>query len=395
MNKSIFNFMILFSLVILAGCQSQKPKTTQLAEQAGSTAQGNGPSVISVEGRVVPRVTLNLAFSLNGQVGEVLVQEGETVQTGQVIARLGNRQQAEAAVRAAELELITAQQTLKALGDNQDEVVNQALLGVNNARQAVEDAQRYLDSITGYPLQNEIAGAKAQVILAENQLESARDKYENYQERVETDKVRANARVSLTEAQRAYNDAVKHLDDLQGDGYNFILEQAQTALDVAIEDLALAEENYDKVSKGPDPDSLTLAEARRIAAEANLASAQAGLGQFELTAPITGTIVESGLQVGQQVIPGVTVVKLVDVSEWFIETQDLTEMDVVNVQVGQVVEVIADALPDVKLAGNMLSISDYYREMRGDITYVSRIKLDQSDPRLRWGMTVMVTFVEP
>jgi HlyD family secretion protein len=395
MNKSIFNFMILFSLVILAGCQSQKPKTTQLAEQAGSTAQGNGPSVISVEGRVVPRVTLNLAFSLNGQVGEVLVQEGETVQTGQVIARLGNRQQAEAAVRAAELELITAQQTLKALGDNQDEVVNQALLGVNNARQAVEDAQRYLDSITGYPLQNEIAGAKAQVILAENQLESARDKYENYQERVETDKVRANARVSLTEAQRAYNDAVKHLDDLQGDGYNFILEQAQTALDVAIEDLALAEENYDKVSKGPDPDSLTLAEARRIAAEANLASAQAGLGQFELTAPIAGTIVESGLQVGQQVIPGVTVVKLVDVSEWFIETQDLTEMDVVNVQVGQVVEVIADALPDVKLAGNMLSISDYYREMRGDITYVSRIKLDQSDPRLRWGMTVMVTFVEP
>ena len=182
MNKSFFNFMILFSLVILAGCQSQKAKTTQLAEQAGSAAQGNGPSVISVEGRVVPRVTLNLAFSLNGQVGEVLVQEGETVQAGQVIARLGNRQQAEAAVRAAELELITAQQTLKALSDNQGEVVNQALLAVNNARQAVEDAQRYLDSITGYPLQNEIAGAKAQVILAENQLEFARDKYENYQE---------------------------------------------------------------------------------------------------------------------------------------------------------------------------------------------------------------------
>jgi multidrug resistance efflux pump len=395
MNKSFFHFMILFSLVILAGCQSQKPKTTQLAEQAGSSAQGNGPSVISVEGRVVPRVTLNLAFSLNGRVGEVLVQEGETVQASQVIARLGNRQQAEVAVRAAELELITAQQTLKALSDNQDEVVNRALLAVNNARQAVEDAQRYLDSITGYPLQNEIAGAKAQVILAENQLESAQDKYENYQERVETDKVRANARVSLTEAQRAYNDAVKHLDDLQGDGYNFILKQAQTALDVAKEELVLAEENINKVKNGPDPDALALAEARRIAAEANLASAQAGLGQFELRAPIAGILVESGLQVGQQVIPGMTVVKLVDVSEWFIETQDLTEMDVVNVQVGQTVQVAADALPDVKLTGRVSSISDFYREMRGDITYVSRIKLDQADPRLRWGMTVMVTFVEP
>ena len=129
--------------------------------------------------------------------------------------------------------------------------------------------------------------------------------------------MRANVRVSLTEAQRAYNDAVKHLDDLQGDGYNFILKQAQTALDVAIEELALAEENYDKVSNGPDPDALALAEARRIAAEANLASAQAGLGQFELRAPIAGTMVESGLQVGQQVTPGMTVVKLVDISEWF------------------------------------------------------------------------------
>lgn len=395
MNKPFFNFMILFSLVILSGCQSQKAKTTQFTEQAGSSARGNGPSVISVEGRVVPRVTLNLAFSLNGQVGEVLVQEGETVQAGQVIARLENRHQAEAAVRAAELEQITAQQTLKGLSDNQDEVVNQALLAVNNARQAVEDAHRYLDSITGYPLQNEIAGAKAQVIMAENQLDSARDKYESYQNRPETDKVRANARVSLTEAQRAYNDAVKHLDDLQGDGYNFILKQAQTALDVAKEELALAEENYDKVLKGPDPDALAHAEARRIAAESNLASAQAGLEQLELRAPIAGTLVDSGLQVGQQVIPGMTVGKLVDVSEWIIETQDLTEMDVVNVQVGQTVQVVADALPDVNLAGKVLSISDFYRETRGDITYVSRIKLDQGDPHLRWGMTVMVTFVEP
>jgi membrane fusion protein (multidrug efflux system) len=269
------------------------------------------------------------------------------------------------------------------------------LLAINNARQAVEDAQRYLDSITGYPLQNEIAGAKAQLILAEDELEDARDKYENYQNRLETDKVRANARVNLTEAQRAYNDAVKHLDDLQGDGYHFILEQAQTALDVAKEEFVLAEENFNKVTKGPDPDALALAEARRIAAEANLASAQAGLGQFELRAPIAGILVESGLQVGQRVIPGMTVVKLVDVSEWFIETQDLTEMDVVYVQVGQTVKVVADALPDVKLTGRVSSISDFYREMRGDITYVSRIKLDQADSRLRWGMTVMATFVEP
>jgi hypothetical protein len=40
------------------------------------------------------------------------------------------------------------------------------------------------------------------------------------------------------------------------------------------------------------------------------------------------------------------------------------------------------------------SIDQVYEEKRGDITYTARILLDSADPRLRWGMTVSITFVK-
>jgi hypothetical protein len=55
---------------------------------------------------------------------------------------------------------------------------------------------------------------------------------------------------------------------------------------------------------------------------------------------------------------------------------------------------VPDALPDLELTGTVESIDDFFEEKRGDVTYTARILLNESDPRLRWGMTVVVTFEE-
>ena len=85
---------------------------------------------------------------------------------------------------------------------------------------------------------------------------------------------------------------------------------------------------------------------------------------------------------------------LADFSEWYVETDNLTEIEVVDVSIGQNVEIIPDALPDLSLIGQVESIKDKFEEKRGDITYTTRILVDEIDPRLRWGMTVVVTFKE-
>ena len=144
----------------------------------------------------------------------------------------------------------------------------------------------------------------------------------------------------------------------------------------------------------PDPDDLASAQARLNAAETGLAAAQAALDDIELTAPFSGSIVDLNIKVGEQVGPGAPVALLADFSQWQVETDDLTEIEVPDIFVGQKVTVTPDALPDLELSGTVEYISDLFEEKRGDVTYTARIILDESDPRLRWGMTVVVVFEE-
>ncbi len=126
--------------------------------------------------------------------------------------------------------------------------------------------------------------------------------------------------------------------------------------------------------------------------EENLTAAKANLENLDLMATIDGTVVDLDLVVGQQVTPGQPVMRIADLSQLYVETDDLTEIEVVDVEVGQKVTVVADALPDVEMTGTVESINQVFEEKRGDITYTVRIALDDPDPRLRWGMTVVVTF---
>jgi multidrug resistance efflux pump len=230
-------------------------------------------------------------------------------------------------------------------------------------------------------------------VIAENNLDNAIDNFKEYEDEPETDTTRAFYQVQLSEAQRAYDEVVRQLDNLQGDGYTFILQQAQDELNSAKIQRVLAEEHYADTSQGPEAATLELANARVAAAESNLTAAQALLEQYELRAPASGTLVESNLNVGELVTMGQPVAKWADLSEWYVETTDLTEIDVVNIDVGQAVEVTADAIPDVRMNGTVVAIRDTFQEVRGDVTYISRIMLEDAVPELRWGMTVLVNFL--
>ena len=70
------------------------------------------------------------------------------------------------------------------------------------------------------------------------------------------------------------------------------------------------------------------------------------------------------------------------------------ELEVVDVTLGQKAVVEPDAIPGLELEGTVDKIADVFVEKRGDITYTVRIKLEEVDPRLRWGMTVAITFKE-
>lgn len=367
---------LLLSALMVAGCGSANP-TSEAASITEIPLVTSDTNVV-VEGRLVPREFETLSFFTNGQVEEILVEEGDLVKKGDVLARLGNREAIEAAIAAAEAELLAAQQAYDALNDNVDVSRSEAVKAVAAANKAVRDAQYQLDNFI-IPVSQEGFSALEAVVMTQKKLDEARKAFEPYKLESFSGSIRNRLKTELDNAQSDYNAAVRRLE------YETALADAQASLEKAIRD-------YEALQTGPDPDLLAATQARIKAAETNLASAKASLDDLELVASIDGSVVKQDLIVGQQVAAGQASIIIADFSQMYAETDDLTEIEVVKVSVGQNVTVVPDALPDLELSGTVDQISDIFEEKRGDITYTARILLNDVDPRLRWGMTVVISF---
>jgi HlyD family secretion protein len=126
-------------------------------------------------------------------------------------------------------------------------------------------------------------------------------------------------------------------------------------------------------------------------AQAALDEAKAALADSELKAPFAGTVAQLNVKAGEQAAPATPLVQLADLTQWQIETDDLTELDIVRVKEGGTAKLAFDAIPDLELSGKVLRIKPIGVNRQGDMTYVVVIQPEKSDPRLRWNMTTKVT----
>jgi HlyD family secretion protein len=174
------------------------------------------------------------------------------------------------------------------------------------------------------------------------------------------------------------------------------LLQGASDADVAAAEAEIhrAQAQLDLVKAGARPETIAAAEADVAAAEAGLALAQAALADTELHAPFAGIVAVLDTKVGEQVTPGDPVLQLADFSAWQIETDDLTELSVVGIDIGNPVTITVDAIPNLELPGQVMRIKPIGEDKRGDITYTVIVQPDQADERLRWNMTTAV-FIEP
>jgi HlyD family secretion protein len=162
-------------------------------------------------------------------------------------------------------------------------------------------------------------------------------------------------------------------------------------------DLAEAEANLrssqaqlDQLLAGPREQEIAAAEADVAAATAALQQALVTLADTELRAPFAGTVAELTINVGEQVSPNAPVARLADLSTWQVETEDLTELDVVGVNPSTPVSVTFDAIPDLEIGGTVRYVKPLGVDNRGDIVYTVVIEPAQQDQRLLWNMTAVV-----
>ena len=111
----------------------------------------------------------------------------------------------------------------------------------------------------------------------------------------------------------------------------------------------------DLVEAGARSETIAAAEAEVAAAEAGLEQARVALAETELKAPLAGTVASLEVKEGEQVVPGSPVVVLADLSAWQIETDDLTELNIVRIREGDPVKISVDAIPDKHGLGDRYS----------------------------------------
>jgi HlyD family secretion protein len=330
-------------------------------------------TAIVAEGRIEPIRYADIAFNANGTVSEVLVSEGEQVTTGQVIARLENSETKQAEVANAEEAFLQAQQAF-------DNAEADALGKLADANEAYRKAQYEFDNFD-IPSDLIKMGPRDALRYTQGKLDEARVAFEPY-------------RYWQTNS-RAGKDFEKRLDDAWAD-YNKAIKWTtlESALEKAKSELAQAQKEYDTLSSGSNTGEKAVAEAQYETARANLAAARAALGDVELSAPFDGSATGLKVKRGESVSPGQVALSVADFSGWIVKTTDLTELDVVAITEGQAVTITLDALPDQELQGVVQSIGQNFTEKQGDVVYEVIVKLTETVPNMRWGMTAVVTFSE-
>ncbi|BBB93467.1 efflux RND transporter periplasmic adaptor subunit [Methylomusa anaerophila] len=245
---------------------------------------------ILAEGIVFPVRYAQMVMPVDGTIGEILVNEGDKVKTGQSLIRLV-RQDYQARVGSARSD------------------VDRATAAVEQARVNVADAERELER--------------------QQRLDAA----------------------GATSRQQ--------------------LDQAKTA--VQRTRAALAQVQADLITQ-----------------EERLSEAEGLLNKTELQAPMDGTVSFLDVKVGEHALIGTVLVRIADESAWEVRSDDLTELVIAKIRVGDSVALTFDGIPDLSIPGKVNFIRPYGEKKRGDITYTVTVSPDRWDDRLRWMMTAQM-----
>jgi multidrug efflux pump subunit AcrA (membrane-fusion protein) len=365
------------------------PETPTPQAPPPAAAASAGPEVVSAEGVIVPVRHAELAFRTGGRVAEALVASGDVVEAGDILARLEDDDlrasvaQAEAALEAAQAQLALSKARPR------PEEVAVAEEQIEAARATLSQAAAQRDQLTAGATEAEIAAAEAEVFAAEAARKAAEDQYDQIKDNVHG-WIEEQAILQLRAVEQALEAAQARLAHAQGGAgaqrrsVNAGVWSAEVQRDIAQAQLHL-------LQAGASQEEVAAAEAAVRQAEAALEAAQVALAEAELQAPFAGTVADVTLEVGEIVAPGAPVAIIADFSAWRIETDDLSEVDVVEIRVGQAVEVRVDALPDQTFHGQVTEVPLVSELKRGDVTYTVTIELDDvGDAPLRWGMKVFV-----
>ncbi|PAX52522.1 secretion protein HlyD [Brunnivagina elsteri CCALA 953] len=329
-----------------------------------------------------------VSSKIPGTVSEVLVNDNQVVQKGELLVKLDTRdyqnkvQQAQASLQAAqrqaqaaEANIGLASQTTNAKTAQAQGDVSGAIASISTAQAAVQEAQAGIPAAqaTIDEAQAGIPAAQAQVAQANANLQKAQADYNRYNSLFQQGAI---PRQQLDTAKAAYDVAVAQKSVAQQG-----VQQAQAKLASAKVGVVRAQSQLAQAREGVTSAQAKLAaskgglqqataggqqtnvnRAQYEAAKASISQAQTSLQDSQLqlsysniTAPATGRIGRKNVEVGNRVQVGTPLMAVVNNDYWVVANFKETQLG--EMKPGEEVEIKLDAFPKHTFKGRVDSIS--------------------------------------
>jgi RND family efflux transporter MFP subunit len=407
------------------------PAAAETPQPVATATRGNIQETVSATGNVTADLQTTLTFASSGTIAEVLVEKGQAVEAGDVLATL-NTSSLEWQIARSQASLETAQARLE---QAQQPASAEDLA---SAQAALDNAVANYENVKDGASTEDLASAQAA-------LDSANASYRKLMDgptREDLASVQAaldSARSAVQQAQAAY-DRVKQAPDIAARQESLNLENATTELE-------RAQANYDSVAKGATASDLAAAEAQvaqaeaqlaqllerpkaseLAAAEAQVAQAEAQLAQLQelpraedvavaeaqveeatvalsqaesqlddalITAPFDGAVLAVEIREGEWGTPGAPAIVLAATEPLVLEA-NIDEVDVAQVSEGQMALLSFDALKDIQadsISGEVTYIAPASTNVGGAVAYAVEVSFSPGDLPVRLGMTADLDIV--
>ena len=416
-KRNIWIIAILI-VVVIVGYFIFKPKVNT-SIQTGTAERQNLQQTVLSTGQVVSGTDLTLGFQGSGVVRKISVIEGDKVKKGQVLASLDQS--------SALATLTSARGSLAQAQANYDKLIAGASLEDINNTAVIESRRVVLDGAYSSALNTldsarlKVYNALAAVTALQNtyftdfsqsardgktQMQTAFASIESSLNKAKISKLPSDIDSALSTAISSLNitsSALKVIRDTLDETYYYgrIPDSERTAMDTQRANInsALTSVTNDqqtvlsaKISLLQSQPEINLAKAQILSAQGQVDAAQAALNYTIIVAPMSGTITEVDVKVGEQATAMAKAIVLQDVNNLHAEA-NVSEANVASLQIGQDVDYTFDALgPDEHFSGKILSINPASTVISGVVNYEVKGSLENI-PNIKPGMTANMTIM--
>ncbi len=422
---------------------------------SGCSSSVNVEDAIRASG-TIESVDVMISTEKGGRIAEVWVSEGQWLEQDTPVFRLEDNilesqyQQVEsalaiaqanydlvaagltseqklAAVSAARLDLIVAEQALSALHDHADIALAQTKQIIAAAEKAIEESQRRLHNYAQTAPQVDIDQAFANMVLARDKYDDTKEDFEKFENKPEDNLSRVVALSKMAQAKKDYDATVRLYNSFIGYGDELDIAEAEADLALAQAQLTAAQRDHNDLQDGPDPDSVVLVEAQiefaraRLAlattksptpeqlavaqaqveaAKANLQAVQVHIDQLIVTTPISGVVMTRNIETGELIQPGITAMTISQLDAMTV-TVYISETQYGKINLGDSAKLSVDSFPLRSFNATVTRIANQAeytprnvqtQEERQITVYAIELSVDDPDGRLKPGMPSDVVF---